>query len=485
VSLKEKTVRALFWSFSDNFINLGGQFIVGIVLARILTAREFGLVGMLSIFIAISQTFIDSGFSNALIRKQNCTQRDYSTVFYFNFIVSLLCYLILFIFSESISSFFKEPQLKLLLRVLGLGLIFNSFGLIQKTIFTKNINFKTQAKASAVATLGSSIIAIVMALNGYGVWSLVSLTLSRYGLLSVVLWIWAKWKPALIFCKKSFHELFYFGSKLLISSLLETIYNNIYYLVIGKFFSAVDLGFYSRADQFQSFPSSNLQSVIGRVSFPVLAQLQYDKDNLKMTYQRIIKNTMFISFCLMLGLVAIARPLILTLLGEKWEPSIIYLQLLCFVGMFFPLHSINLNMLQVQGRSDLFLKIEIIKKILAVPIIILGIAFGIKAMIYGMILHSFISLFLNSYWSGRFIGYSFSNQIRDIFPSFVVAFLMGFIVYSENLLLSYSPLYLLIIQILSGTIFILILCECFKIEEYRSIKEVVKPYFKKMVYSFL
>jgi len=362
VSLKEKTVKALFWSFTDNFINLGGQFIVGIILARILSPREFGLVGMLTIFIAISQTFIDSGFSNALIRKQNCNQNDYSTVFYFNLVVSVFCYSLLFIFSGSISSFFKEPQLEDLLRILGLGLILNAFGLIQRTILIKNINFKTQTKVSVVATVGSSIIAIVMAMNGYGVWSLIALTLSRYGLVSISLWIWARWKPALVFSKKSFNDLFYFGSKLLVSSLIETTYNNIYYLVIGRFFSAVDLGYYTRADQFQSLASGNLQSVIGRVSFPVLSKLQDDHDNLRLAFRKIIKNTMFVTFFLMMGMVAIARPLILSLLGSKWEPSIIYLQLLCFVGMFYPLHSINLNMLQVHGRSDLFLKIEILKK---------------------------------------------------------------------------------------------------------------------------
>ncbi len=479
MSIKEKTIKALFWSFTDNFINLGGQFIVGIILARILSPREFGLVGMLSIFIAISQTFIDSGFSNALIRKQNCTQNDYSTVFYFNLAVSIFCYSLLFIFSESISSFFKEPQLKALLRVLGIGLILNSFGIIQRTILTKNINFKTQTKVSVIATLGSSVIAITLALNGFGVWSLVALTLSRYGFISGFLWIWAKWKPSLVFRKKSFNDLFYFGSKLLISGLIETTYNNIYYLVIGKFFSALDLGYYTRADQFQSLPSGNLQSVIGRVSFPVLSNLQDDHDNLKAAFQRIIKNTMFITFILMLGMAAVARPLVIALIGDKWEPTVIYLQLLCFVGMFYPLHAINLNMLQVKGRSDLFLKIEILKKILAIPIIVLGIHYGIKAMIYGMILHSLICLFLNGFWSGRLVGYSISNQIKDIFPSFILALIMSSIVFTEGLIFSYSALSLLIVQVISGAIITMIFCECFNIRAYNNIKEILRPYLSR------
>jgi O-antigen/teichoic acid export membrane protein len=318
-----------------------------------------------------------------------------------------------------------------------------------------------------------------MALNGFGIWSLVVLTLSRYGLISFFLWILTKWKPVLIFSKKSFNDLFYFGSKLLISSLIETIYNNIYYLVIGRFFSAVDLGYYSRADQFQSLPSANLQSVIGRVSFPVLSKLQDDRDNLKLTFQKIVKNTMFVTFFLMMGMGAISRPLILTLLGNKWEPSVIYLQLLCFVGMFYPLHAINLNMLQVQGRSDLFLKIEIVKKILAVPIIVLGIFYGIKAMIYGMILHSLISLFLNGFWSGRLAGYSISNQFRDILPSFVLASLMSSIVFMQGLIFPYSPSFLLIIQIFSGVVFTMVICECSHFREYVNIKEILRPYFGK------
>jgi len=485
VSLKEKTVKALFWSFTDNFINLGGQFIVGIILTRILSPREFGLMAILTIFIALSQSFIDSGFSNALIRKQNCTQIDYSTVFFFNLSVSLFCYLVLFAFSQSISSFFGEPQLKILLQVVGIGLVINSFAIIQRTILSKNIDFKVQTKVSIVATVGSGTIALIMAVKGFGIWSLVALTLSRYTLLSSFLWIWAKWKPVMAFSKKSFNELFSFGSKLLLSGLIETAYQNIYNLVIPKFFSTVDLGYYNRADQFQSLPSGNLQTVIGRVSFPVLSNIQDDRKRLKESFQKIIRNTMFVTFTLMLGMAAIARPMILTLIGQKWEPSVVYLQLLCFVGMFYPLHAINLNMLQVQGRSDLFLKIEILKKSLAVPIIFFcltyRIEYGIKALIFGMMFLSVTSLFINSYWSGRLIGYSISNQFKDILPSFLLASLMSTIVYAESLLLPYPPLPLLIIQVISGAFLTLFICEIINFKEYNYIKGILKPYFKKKI----
>ncbi|MCK3685174.1 lipopolysaccharide biosynthesis protein [Maribellus sp. YY47] len=473
MSLKQKTINGLFWSFIDSFANQGVQFVVGIILARILSPIEFGLIGMLTIFIAISQSFVDSGFSNALIRKKNCTQEDYSTVFYFNLLVGLLFYLILFFSANSISNFFNEPQLSLLLKVLGIGVVLNAIGIIQRTILTKEINFKLQTRVSVVASVGSGTIAITMAMLDYGVWSLVALTLARFGLNSFFLWIWAKWKPLRIFSKKSFNDLFTFGSKLLISGLIDTIYRNVYYLIIGKYFSAKELGFYTRADQFKAFPSQNLNSIISRVSYPVLASIQDDKEKLKHAYRKIIRTTMFATFSLMLGMVAVAKPIIITLIGEKWLPAVIYLQMLCFEGMFYPLHALNLNMLQVQGRSDLFLRLEIIKKILAIPTIVIGIFWGIKMMIGGMIVNSFIAYYLNSYWSGKMIGYSFSQQVKDIFPSLLLALLMAATLFIIGNFLELSPISELIIQVLSGIVFIFAIGEISRFKDYIYLKSLI------------
>jgi teichuronic acid exporter len=473
MTLKQQTVSGLLWSFIDSFANQGVQLIVGIILARILSPKEFGLIGMLTIFIAVSQSFIDSGFTNALIRKKDCTKNDYSTVFYFNIIVSVIFYSLLFIFSEAISSFFHEPQLKILIQVLGIGLILNSLALIQRTIFTKELNFKLQMRVSIIASVGSGIIAIYMAYKGFGVWSLVALTLCRYGFTSLFFWIWSKWKPILIFSKASFNELFSFGSKLLVSGLIDTIYQNVYKLVIGKYFSAIELGYYTMSDQYQSFPSQNLNGIIGRVSYPVLSSIQEDIPKLKIAYQKLIKSTMLLTFVLMLGLAAIAKPMILTLVGEKWLPSVIYLQMLCFVGMFYPLQALNLNMLKVQGRSDLFLRLEIIKKTLAIPTIIAGILFGIKVMILGMLVNTLISYYLNSYWSGKFIGYSTAQQIRDIVPSFFVAAVMGIIVFVIGYYLNTSNLLKLIVQIIIGAAFTIGISELIKLDDYLFIKEIV------------
>jgi len=473
MSVKQKTIKGLIWSFLDGFVNQGFQLIVGIVLARLLSPHAFGLIGMLAIFIAISQSFVDSGFSNALIRKTNCTQSDYSTIFYFNITVSVFCYGILFGFSSSIASFFREPQLRALIQVLGLSLIINSFSVIQRTILTKEINFKLQTIVSFVASIGSGIIALCMAFAGFGVWSLVALTLSKAVLNSIFLWLWAKWKPAWVFSMKSFKELFAFGSKLLASGLIDTVYRNIYYVIIGKYFSAVELGYYTQADQIQSVPSQNLIGIIGRVSYPVLSNMQDDVRQLKSAYQKIIRSTMLITFLLMLGLAAIAKPLVLTLIGDKWLPAVIYLQMLCLVGMFYPLHALNLNMLQVQGRSDLFLRLEIIKKILAIPIIIVGIMFGIKIMIIGMILMNFISYYLNSYWSGRYIGYSTGEQVKDIFPSFILGSVVALSVFAVGYLIDISNPLKLIIQIVIGGVLFIGIAEVLFMKDYLYVKAIV------------
>lgn len=478
-SLKNKTVNGLLWSAIDNFANLAIQFIVGVILARILTPHEFGLIGMILIFIAISQSIVNSGFSQALIRKNNCTENDYSTVFYFNLLTGIIVYLILYFSSSSVSHFFAEPQLSTIIKVFSVIIIIESFTIIQRTILIKRLDFKLQTKISIFSTIGSGIISIVMAYKGFGVWSLVVLHIGRRSLNSLFLWVWNKWTPTLIFSIKSFKELFGFGSKLLLSGLIDTIYRNIYYVVIGKFFSAQELGYYTRADEFKRIPSENLNNIIGRVSFPVLAEIQNDKARLKSNYQKLIRSTMLITFTLMIGMAAVARPMILTLIGDKWEPSIIYLQMLCFVGMMYPLHALNLNMLQVSGRSDLFLKLEVIKKIIAIPTIIIGVIWGIKLMIVGMMINTLFAYYLNSYWSGRFIGYSFKEQVFDILPSFGLALTMGIGVFFLGKILPFNNLMVLIIQVLTGAGFILTFCEITKFRDYSFIKELVSEKLNK------
>lgn len=473
-SLKEKTVNGVGWSFADNIVSTGITFLVGLILARILSPAEFGILGMIAVFIAVSNTVVDSGFSSALIRKNDATNTDYNTVFYFNLLLGIVLYGVLFLSSPAISRFFKEPILIPITRVMGIVLIINSFGIIQRTILTKQVDFKTQTKISLIASLTSGGVGIGMAVKGMGVWSLVGQQVSRQLLNSIFLWVFNKWRPILEFSKKSFRDLFGFGSKLLISGLIDTIYRNIFYLIIGKFYQADKLGQYTRAEGFNSVFSSNLTGIVQRVSFPVLSSIQNDPNLLKQAYRRVIKTTMLVTFTCMLGLAAVAQPLVVVLIGEKWLPAAGYLQIICLAGMLYPLHSINLNMLQVKGRSDLFLRLEIIKKTVGILPIVLGIFWGIEIMLWGSVLTSFVAYFLNSYYSGQLIHYSVSNQIKDILPSFGMALCMAIIVYLVGVIFSLPLIVQLILQVLTGVAFIFGVCEASHFEDYLFIKQLVK-----------
>jgi teichuronic acid exporter len=479
VSLRQKTISGLTWSFIDSFASQGMQFMIGIILARLLSPKEFGLIGIIIIFTAISQSFVDSGFSKALIRKNDCGQEHYSTAFYFNCAVGGLVYFALFLLAQPISSFFGEPQLVLLVRVLGISLIINSVGLVQKTILTKNIDFKLQTKISIIATLISGIIGVGMAFCGWGVWSLVWKTLSSNVVSVSLFWFWSTWRPARLFNMHAFREMFDFGSKLLASGLIDTIYRNIYYLVIGKYFSAVDLGYFTRADEFRNIPSADVTTVIERVSYPVLSNIENDPKRLKAVYKKLITCTMLISFVLMVGMAAVAKPMVITLIGEKWLPCVPYLQPLCFVGMLYPLHALNLNMLTLRGRSDLFLRLEVIKKILAIPTIIIGVFFGIKVMIVGMFINSVIAYFLNSCWSGRMVDYPMREQLADITPSFILAIIMGICVLVIGYILPLKPIMVLSIQIVSGALITLCIARAVRLEAFMEIREMVLERFAK------
>lgn len=473
-SLKAKTITGLMWSFLDNFSKLGITFIIGIILARLLTPKEFGLIGMITIFIAISQSLVDSGFTQALIRKKDCTQEDYSTVFYFNIIIGILIYIVLFLSSSTIGLFFNEQQLKLIVKIISLGIIFNAFTVVHRAKLIKEINFKLQTKISIIASIISGIVGIALAYKGFGVWSLVFKMLLNTIISSFLLFLWNKWIPSIVFSMSSFREMFSFGYKLLLSGMIDTIYKNIYLLIIGKYFSAIELGYYTRAQQFSELPSSNITGVIQRVSYPVLSEIQGNIPRLKLAYQKLIKSTMFITFISMMILVAIAKPLILVLIGEKWLPSVIYLQLLSFLGMIYPLHAININMLNVQGRSNLVLKLAVYKKTIIVPFIFLGVLYGIEILIIGMIVHSIIAFFINSYYSGRYVNYSSLDQIKDILPSFTLALIVGFITFLSGHFLNLQNYKILVIQLIIGVGMSYLLAAFFRMEEFFFIKEIIK-----------
>lgn len=433
--LKKKTAKGMFWSAVERFSTQGIQFLFGIVLARLLTPADYGVIAMLTIFLAICQTFIDSGFANAIIRKIDRTEKDMATMFFFNIGMSLVCYAILFFTAPFIASFYNMPELTLVLRVLALRLIVQSFSTVQVTNLTIKIDFKKQAKISLASAIISGIVGIGFAYKGYGVWSLVIQALFSSTFNALLYWLTIRWHPQCFFDKESFKNLFSYGSKLLISGLLDTVYNNLYPLVIGKFYTPAQLGAFAKADHFSQFPSQNIMRILHRVSFPVLSALQNDPQRMRNSFLKFINYSALIIFPLMLGLLALSKPMTLLLLTERWKEMIPLLQILCIAMMWYPVHAINLNILQVLGRSDLFLKLEVIKKIYGLAILLITLPIGITAMCIGQIVECIIGLFVNTYYSKKFINAGIGEQMKFLFPTLLNSSVMAVIILVINSLL--------------------------------------------------
>ena len=424
-SLKQATTKGLFWSSVERFSNQGVQFVFSIILARLLSPSDYGIIAMVTIFFAVAQSFVDSGFSNALVRKTDRVEEDLSTCFYFNIGVGIIAYIVLFLIAPLVANFYNQPILSPIIRITGLGVILNSLCVVQQALFTIKIDFKSQAKITLSATVISGIVGILLAYQGYGIWALVwqgvVSSIVRMGLL----WLMSKWRPRTGFSKSSFNYLFGYGSKLLASGLLDTIYNNIYPIVIGKFYNPAQLGNYSRALGWAQLPSANITSILQRVTFPVLSAIQDDSLRLQNSYRRLLKLSAFIVFPLMMGLASMASPLIRVILTAKWDGCVLYLQILCFALMLYPIHAINLNLLQVKGRSDIFLRLEIIKKIIGVVILIITIPLGITAMCLGMVFSSIICLIVNTYYTSRFIDVGLLTQLKDLRIILINSLVMG------------------------------------------------------------
>ena len=472
-SLKEKTVKGVMWSSIDRFSTQGISFVFSILIARLLLPSDYGVIAMLGIFMAVSQCFIDSGFGTALIRKNDRTETDFCTVFYFNIVVACLFYGLLWIASPYIAQFYDMPLLETVTKVVGLNLIVGSLSGIQSAQLSIAIDFKSRAKISVVTTLFTGIVGLWLAYRGYGVWALVFQTLSSNILRTILLWLTVRWMPKLIFSWKSFKELFSFGSKLLASGLLDTIYNNVYIIVIGKFFSAKSLGVYSRADGLAQFPSSNITGVLQAVTFPVLSTIQDYETRLADAYKRFLRLSAFVIFPLMMGLSAVADPFIRITLTDKWEGAIYFLQIICFSLMWYPIHAINLNLLSVKGRSDYFLKLEIIKKILGVCVLCVTIPLGLVAMCYGRVVTSILCLGLNTYYTNKLIGYGFVKQMKDLLHIILHSLVMYGIVLA--IVQSLQSLWLqLIIGIVVGVAYYVIGAYLMKLDELKEVMYILK-----------
>lgn len=479
-SLKDKTVKGVGWSAADAIIGHGVTFIVGLVLARLLSPEEYGLIGIVTIFTTIMLGIVDCGFSNALIRKQKVSEADYCTLFIVNMTISLLMYGFLFVGAPLIALFFERPQLVSLCRVMGLLLIFQALSIVQYTILSRNIDFKTKTKASFISGVVSGVIGIGMAFMGFGVWALVAQQLSKHLLYSVCLWILNKWWPKIKFSIESFKYMWGFGWKLLLSGIIDRVWAQLYQTVVGKCYSPATLGQYSRSKEYASIFSSNLTSIVQRVSYPVLSQVQDDKERLVAAYRRVIKTTMFVTAVCMISLGAVSEPLIYCLIGPQWDQAASFLPFICISLSLYPLHAINLNMLQVQNRTGIFLTLEIIKKLIAIGPICLGIFVNIYWMLIGSVIVGFIAFFLNSYYTGRSLGYSSWMQLKDVAPSYKVAFVIALTVYFLKYL-PFSYWVILPLQIIIGLIVFFTICETVKMTEYIEVKEIVNGYLKKII----
>lgn len=472
--LKEKAIIGVGWNAVQHIGRQGIKFVISIILARILLPEHYGVIGVLMVFIAISQTVADSGLGQALIQKKNATYIDECSIFYTNILLSILMYLALYLSALWIARFYDMPQLNILTKVLGLQLVIQSFGLIHSTLLTKLIDFKTQAIITLVSVTVSGIIGIIMAYNGFGVWSLVAQILSNSILNTVGLWVRCDWRPSFRYSFQSIRSLLGFGSKVLASSLLDTFFRNIYTIVIGKLFSPADLGLYARGKSLVELPTQTLAVIVRRVSFSIFSSINDDRARIKRGMQKILIVLFFLNCPIVTGVAITADTFVYVLLTEKWAQCIPYIRLLSFSALLYPLHVINGNALLSIGRSDLFLKLEIIKKTLTIVAIAITYRWGIEAMILGQIVQSFFAYIINAYYTERFFGYSCWKQIRDVLPYLLTSALMGIFVYSIGMLHFDSLVFKLCCQILVGIIVYLITSYILRLEAFKEIIEIVK-----------
>lgn len=477
--LKDKTVKGTFWSAADAFLGHGVLILVGIVLARLLSPEDYGLIGIVTIFTALMYGIMDSGFSSALIRKQDITNEDYDTLFFFNLAVSLVLYALLYLGAPWIAEFFERPLLLQLVRVMGLILILQSLCIVHETILKRRIDFKTRTKASFTSAIISGSIGIGMALAGFGVWSLAGQQISRQLVYSVCLWIFNRWWPKMKVSMESLRYMWWFGWKLLLSGLINNLWSELKKVVVSKYYSPAMLGQYSKAGEFTKIFSANFTSIIQRVTYPALAKVQDDKERMVSAYRRVIKTTMFVTVICMFMLGAVSEPLFYCLIGPKWHIAATFLPLICIYRSLYPLQAINLNMLQVQGRTDIFLYLEIVKNTILIGPLFIGAFIDIYWMLIASIGTSIVAFFLNSYYSGKSLGYTSWMQLKDVAPSYGIGMAMALSVY----FLKYLPIsiwLILFMQIILGIVVFFILCNFFRLTEYKELKFMVIDYTKKI-----
>lgn len=473
---KSTAVRGILWSAIDKFAVQVGQFVVTILLARLLVPEDFGLIGMLAIFIAISQAFIESGLGSGLIQRQERTDHDFSTLFVFNLAVSATLYIGLFFAAPYVAQFFQEPQLVDLLRVLSLNLLLIASSIVQRTKLTINLDFKAIAKSNVIGVVVGGIVGVAMASFGFGVWSIVYQILAGSLASCIVLWFLSSWKASIVFSKKSFQSLFGYGSKLLLAGLYAQVMNNIYNVFLGKYYSSISLGYYTRAKNLADVSAGTISSALQQVTFPMLAAVQNDREKVAGIYSKMIRLSGFVIIPFMTLIALQAKPIVLVLLTDKWVLLIPLLQWMVLSRIFMPLSVINMNLLNAIGRSDLFLKVDLSKFPITVIAMIITIPLGVKAIVIGHLVTAFLCYLVNAYLPGKFYGYGALQQLRDMLPILGATVVMSICVIASSYLVDHLLVQLFVgsaVGVVSYSLF----CIIFKIKEYTEIKQLLQKLF--------
>lgn len=471
-------INNFLWRFLERIGVQGVNFIVSIIVARIVAPEVYGIVALVTIFTTIMQVFIDSGLGTALIQKKNADDLDFSTVFYFNLLMCVALYGVMYLLAPFIASFYEIPQLTKIVRVLSITLIVSGVRGIQQSYVSKKLQFKKFFFSTLGATLFSAVVGIYMAYKGYGVWALVGQTVSSNVVGTIILWITVEWRPKWMFSFSRLKGLFSYGWKLLVSALIDTVYREIRSLIIGKRYSSESLAFYNKGQQFPKLLVDNINTSIDSVLLPTMSNEQENKERVKMMTRRAIKTGTYIIAPLMIGLAAVAEPFIELLLTSKWLFCVPFLRIFCLTYMIYPIHTANLNAIKAMGRSDMFLKLEIIKKIIGIIALAATMMISVEAMAYSLLGTTVIGSFVNAFPNKKLLNYSYLEQIKDIAPSLVLCAVMGFLVYSVKFL-GFSSIITLFVQIPLGAAIYIIGSKLFRLESFNYALSTVKNYLRK------
>ncbi|MCD7959359.1 MAG: lipopolysaccharide biosynthesis protein [Ruminococcus sp.] len=476
--IKIKTLSNMIWRFTERCGAQGVAFVVSIVLARLLTPTEYGTVALITVFTTIFQVFVDSGMGNALIQKKNADQLDFSSVFYFNIVMCVVVYAILFAIAPLIASFYDDPSLTPMVRVVGLTIIIAGLKNIQQAYVSKHLLFRKFFFSTLGGTIVAGVVGIAMAYLGFGAWAIVAQQVINVFIDTCILYITVRWRPTKQFSLKRLKQLFGFGWKLLASSLLDTVYNNLRSLIIGKLYSSDDLAYYNKGKQIPNLFITNINNSIDSVLFPVMSQEQNDVTRIKSMLRRSIKTSVYILAPLMMGIAFVAEPLIRLLLTEKWLSCVFFLRIFCITYMFYPIHTANLNAIKAMGRSDLFLKLEILKKIVGMAAVLISMWFGVKAMALSLLVTSLLSQLINSWPNRRLLDYGYLSQLKDILPGILLAVFMGDCVFPITLL-DLPDILTLVIQVILGAAIYIGGSRLLKLEEFYYVLDMIKSMMKK------